>query len=143
MEDCVSHFQLRPHLKLSQECLTAQWQEGNRQWQLTFRDLASSRSYQIQARYLITAVGVLNIPKGLDDLPLLREFSGSVFHTSQWRDVDFDRKRVMVIGNGCSANQVIPWILRERSPKSIVQLVRSPHWVAPKPNYTISGWTKW
>lgn len=53
-------------------------------------------------------MGVLNIPNDLDNLSTLTEFGGQVFHTSQWRETVFEHKRVMVICNGCSANQVIP-----------------------------------
>lgn len=49
----------------------------------------------------------------------------------------------MVIGNGCSANQVIPWILGEQHPRSLVQIARSEQWVVPKPNYVVSTFTKW
>lgn len=87
-------------------------------------------------------MGVLNVPKGLEDLPMLAHFGGQVFHTSDWPEVDFDGKRVMVIGNGCSANQVIPWILNAQRPRSLVQIVRSEQWIAPKPNYRISVLTK-
>ncbi|KAI0378268.1 FAD/NAD(P)-binding domain-containing protein [Hypomontagnella monticulosa] len=143
MHDCVVHFQLGPHIHLQQECTSISWSEEDSIWNLSFNDLLHHKSYTIQARFVVTATGVLNIPKGLDDLPELRNFGGQCFHTSQWRDIDFDDKRVMVIGNGCSGNQVIPWILSERRPKSLVQIVRSPQWIAPKPNYLVSGFTKW
>jgi cation diffusion facilitator CzcD-associated flavoprotein CzcO len=66
---------------------------------------------------------------------VLRGFKGTIFHTAEWRDVDFQDKNVMVIGNGCSANQVIPWVMNERGPKSLVQVVRSEQWVAPKGDF--------
>ncbi|KAM3508558.1 hypothetical protein MY11210_006666 [Beauveria gryllotalpidicola] len=84
-------------------------------------------------------MGVLNVPNGLDDLPALAQFGGQCFHTSKWRDIDFEGKRVMVIGNGCSANQVIPWIMNMQNPKSVVQLARSAQWVAPKDNHPVSA----
>lgn len=80
-------------------------------------------------------MGVFNVPKGLQDLPLLKDFQGQVIHTSQWRDLDFKDKSILVIGNGCSANQVIPWILSNASPKKLTQIVRSEQWVAPKGNF--------
>lgn len=112
-------------------------------WSLSFNDLLHHRSYSIQARFVVTAMGVLNIPEGLDGLSVLSNFGGQCFHTSQWRGIDFDDKRVMVIGNGCSAHQVIPWILTERRPKCLIQVARSPQWVSPKANYLVSTLTKW
>ncbi|KAI1418311.1 FAD/NAD(P)-binding domain-containing protein [Hypoxylon sp. FL1857] len=140
---CVRHFELEPRIHLQQECTSASWSEEDAAWTLWFNDLVRHKSYSVKARYIVTAMGVLNIPNGLDNLPVLTGFGGQYFHTSQWRDIDFDDKRIMVIGNGCSANQVIPWILNERHPKSLVQIARSAQWVAPKPNYPISRFTKW
>lgn len=97
----------------------------------------------VQARYVVTAMGVLSIPIGLSGVPVLRDFGGHSFHTSQWREIDLEDKRVMVIGNGCSANQVIPWILNKQRPRTLVQIVKSEQWVAPKENYEVSAFTQW
>jgi cation diffusion facilitator CzcD-associated flavoprotein CzcO len=88
-------------------------------------------------------MGVFNVPHGLDDLPILKSFGGQVFHTAEWRNTDFDGVKVMVIGNGCSANEVVPWILNERKPQSLVQIARSEQWIAPFDNRRISNFTKW
>jgi cation diffusion facilitator CzcD-associated flavoprotein CzcO len=85
-------------------------------------DVAAGKRYTVEAKVLVTAVGVLNVPK---EEPALEGFRCEVFHTSQWRDVDFKDKNVMVLGNGCSANQVIPWILNEAGAKSLVHIFRS------------------
>ncbi|KAI1123819.1 FAD/NAD(P)-binding domain-containing protein [Nemania abortiva] len=143
IHDCARHFQLESHIALQQECRSVSWSESERLWTLSLWDIPHEKSYVVQARYIVTAMGVLNIPNGLSDLPVLTHFGGPVFHTSQWRETDFRDKRVMVIGNGCSANQVVPWILNNQRPRTLVQIVRSEQWVAPKNNYRISTFTKW
>ncbi|OTB01185.1 hypothetical protein M426DRAFT_14762 [Hypoxylon sp. CI-4A] len=145
IHDCARHFELRVEedIYLQYECTSASWSQKNKRWTVNFNDLARGKPYSIQATILVTAMGVLSIPKGLDDLPVLKNFGGQCFHTSQWRDIDFDDKNVMVIGNGASANQVIPWILTERRPKSLVQVARSAQWMAPKENCEISEFMKW
>ena len=64
-------------------------------------------------------------------------------HTSNWRDTDWQNKNVLVLGNGCSANQVVPWLLDEGRVKKLVQIVRSEQWVAPKVNSRHSDIFKW
>jgi cation diffusion facilitator CzcD-associated flavoprotein CzcO len=135
IHDCVRHYKLDSHIRLQQECTSLRWSDKERLWTASFVDLVNGRKYDRTARYAITALGVLNVPKGLDDLPALRSFRGTIFHTAQWRDVDFRDKKVMVIGNGCSANQVIPWIMNDQKPKSLVHVVRSEQWVAPKGDF--------
>ena len=139
----MRHFQLSSHIRLRQKCLAARWSDDEQLWTVTFLDLTTNKEYAQQARFLVTAVGVLSVPKGLDDIPALKDFKGEIFHTSAWREVDFENKKVMVLGNGCSANQVIPWILAEAKPKSLVQLVRSEQWIAPKENVKNSESFKW
>lgn len=127
---------------MQQECLSATWSDQTQSWHLRFRDLSSGHVHDRKAKYLITATGVLNVPRGLDDLPVLQNFKGSVLHTSQWRDIDWDGKHVLVVGNGCSANQVIPWILAHENPAHVTQVFRSPQWTAPKPKHTRSLWIR-
>lgn len=139
----MHRFELRPHIQLRQKCLSSRWSDEEQLWAVTFIDLDTNKEYCRRARFLVTAVGVLNVPKGLDDIPILRGFKGEIFHTSTWRDISFQNKNVMVLGNGCSANQVIPWILVQGKAKSLVQLVRSEQWVAPKGNEKNSSQFKW
>lgn len=107
---------------------------------MSILDVATGNRYTVEAKVLVTAVGVQNDPK---EEPALEGFRGEVFHTSQWRDVDFKDKNVMVLGNGCSANQVIPWILNEARAKSLVHIFRSAQWVAPKGNVKNGEGFKW
>lgn len=56
---------------------------------------------------LISAVGVLSIPK---DPPFdTSKFEGSVVHSGAWDpQLELGGKDVLVVGNGCSAAQLIP-----------------------------------
>ncbi|TRX93688.1 hypothetical protein FHL15_005364 [Xylaria flabelliformis] len=102
--------------------------ESNQYWAHSLWDIPHGKSYAVQVRFVVTAMGVLNIPTGLNDLPVL---------------TDFGNNGVMVIGDGCSADQVIPWILNNHQPHALVQIVRSEQWVAPKHDHHISAFTKW
>lgn len=110
---------------------------------MQFRDLATGKEYTRESKVLITAVGVLNVPRDRDDVPILSGFQGDVMHTSNWRDIDWQSKNVLVLGNGCSANQVVPWLLNEGHVKKLVQVVRSEQWVAPKVNSRHSDVFRW
>jgi cation diffusion facilitator CzcD-associated flavoprotein CzcO len=140
---CVRHFQVESHIKLQQECVSIQWSEKDGLWTCLFHDLIHNKTYEVKARFVVTAMGVFNVPHGLDDLPILKSFGGQVFHAAEWRNTDFDGVKVMVIGNGCSASEVVPWILNERKPQSLVQIARSEQWIAPFDNRRISNFTKW
>jgi cation diffusion facilitator CzcD-associated flavoprotein CzcO len=52
-------------------------------------------------------------------------------------EIDFKGKDVVIVGNGASANQFVPWLLSNTGLRSLAQVVRSPQWVAPKDNQQI------
>jgi cation diffusion facilitator CzcD-associated flavoprotein CzcO len=49
---------------------------------------------------------------------------------------------VIVVGNGCSANQFVPHLVNETSVRNVAQVVRSSHWIAPKNDSVVSQWNK-
>ena len=80
--------------------------ETNNCWQIQTDD-----GRRAQARFLITAIGILSAP-------YIPDFAGrESFHTSYWpkEDLDFSGKRVGIIGTGATAVQPITEIAKEVS----------------------------
>lgn len=98
----------------------------------------------MRCRILISSTGFLDIPRGPEDIANFQLFKGKVFHSSSWdHETEFDGKNVVVVGNGCSANQFIPYLLKESHVAGVVQIIRSAHWVAPKEDKQIGPVKKW
>jgi long-subunit acyl-CoA synthetase (AMP-forming)/cation diffusion facilitator CzcD-associated flavoprotein CzcO len=76
---------------------------------------------------LIMATGQLSRPK----MPMvdgLDTFGGDSFHSAEWRhDVDLTDKKVVLVGSGASAIQIVPAIADATADLTVVQ--RSPNWV--------------
>jgi cation diffusion facilitator CzcD-associated flavoprotein CzcO len=87
----------------------------------------------LQARLLITAVGILSAPQ-FPEVPGLEDFSGDSYHTGLWpaQEVTFAGKRVAVIGTGASGVQVIPEIAKTATQVTVFQ--RTPNWCIPLRN---------
>ena len=61
---------------------------------------------EMHPRHVVMATGVSGIPS-LPDIPTLRNFSGAVFHSSQYDDGEMWRgKRVLVVGSGNSGHDI-------------------------------------
>ncbi len=104
----------------------ARWDEENGHWVL---DTPAGR---YRGRFLISCSGYLHEPV-IPDLPGLKDFPGTVFHSSRWNhEHDLSGERVAVIGTGASAIQFVPRIRPLAHSLSVYQ--RTPQWILPKPD---------
>lgn len=109
IESVVSRFDHSSHVHLNQECTAAEWLADEFLWRVHFVERKSGRSYVKHARFLITAVGFCDVPNGTEGIRDIQNFGGRMFHSANWdQSFDFRDKNVLVVGNGCSANQVRP-----------------------------------
>ena len=106
----------------------AQWLDQRKRWRLQIRR-KDGTTFLHESHFLFSGVGQLTEPRELD-APGAETFEGPIFHSARWRkDVDLTDKKVVVIGNGCTASQIIPEIVGKT--KHLTQIARSKHWVAP------------
>ena len=72
-------------------------------YEITVQDTRSGIHTTTYAQILVSAHGILHIPK-MPLIPGLDTFKGQLFHSSKWdTSLDLSGKRVAVIGNGSSA----------------------------------------
>ncbi|KAF2012995.1 monooxygenase [Aaosphaeria arxii CBS 175.79] len=132
MEDTVDKFALRPHVHSSVECLGAKWHSDKTKWEVKLKDLATGIEYSQFASIFVSAVGAISYPRDVK-FPGMEKFKGAMFHTARWdHSVSYKGKRVAVIGNGCSAAQVVPAIAK--SAGFVKQYARSGQWYHARPN---------
>lgn len=108
MEDTVDKFDLRKHVHPSVECIGATWISHLKKWKVQLKDLQTGTEYIRHASVFVSAVGAISFPRDVR-FPGMDDFKGPMFHTARWdHSVSWKNKRVAVIGNGCSAAQVVP-----------------------------------
>lgn len=141
MEATVDKFDLRKHMQFEIECLGASWNTQRSVWDVQFRDLRTQLEYVRSANILISAVGGISYPRDVQ-FPGMETFQGAMFHTARWdHSYDYRGKRLAVIGNGCSAAQVVPSVVKQAS--SVTQYARSPQWYHERPNRNFTALEKW
>ena len=87
----------------------------------------------LDARFVISAVGSLNIPR-LPDIPGMDVFAGPSFHSARWPDgLDLTGKRFALVGAGASGFQIAPTIADQVEQLTIFQ--RTAQWMLPNPLY--------
>ncbi len=123
---------LRPHCLFETEVTGAEWNEGAARWRVSVR-AADGKTLVLDARFVISAVGSLNIPR-LPDIEGMETFAGPSFHSTRWPD-DFDHRglRFALLGAGASGFQIAPTSADEVKHLSVFQ--RTAQWVMPNPIY--------
>ncbi|MDO8385380.1 MAG: NAD(P)/FAD-dependent oxidoreductase [Polaromonas sp.] len=121
-------FKIRPHIRFNTRVESAIYNEAGMDWTVRISD-AQGKVDTLRANVVISAVGLLNVPK-MPHIKGLDTFKGPCFHTARWpKDLDVTGKRVAVIGNGASSMQIVPAIAPIVSSLTVFQ--RSKQWAAP------------
>ncbi len=136
LEHCVEKYGLTPHVRLSTEVASAEWQEAENRWHVRTCD-----GRVCTAPILISAVGGLSRPV-YPDIAGLEQFRGKVIHSARWdSEIELAGRRVAVIGTGASAIQIVPEIAPQAGQLFLFQ--RTPPWVIPRPDRKISRAERW
>lgn len=115
-------------------------------WTVQLVDLTTKETRTRTCNILIAACGPLSVPK---EPPFsIEKFDGDVWHTAQWRsDVSLENKRVVLLGNGCTAAQIIPSILNTNNDhervRTLTQIARGRQSVLPPPGIPSGSWIRW
>lgn len=130
-EEIADRYQLRPHMHLGDAADTATWDEAAKTWTVTTE---AGKTYS--GDILVGALGQLNRP-AWPDIEGLDTFEGAKMHSARWdHSVDFEGKRVGVIGSAASAVQLIPELAKTAGRLTVFQ--RTPNWVVPRRDVPIT-----
>lgn len=100
------------------ECV---WDDKELTWTAT-----TKKGEKWVAHAIVTCVGQLNRPK-IPEIKGAEKFKGPKFHTATWdKSVDLKGKKVLVIGTGSSASQMIPEVAKVAGHVTVFQ--RTANW---------------
>ena len=124
-EEIVDRYGIRSQLRLNTTITSAEWDEESNLWHLK-----TDGGEEISAEVLIGALGQLNRPR-FPEINGRETFQGASMHSARWdHSVNFEGKRVGVIGCAASAVQLIPELAKVASTLTIFQ--RSPNWIVQR-----------
>ena len=110
-------------------CVSLVWDNSRSPWTCTFQDTISGEIFKKEAPIVVSAIGTLDRPY-IPNIDGSESFQGEVFHSARWND-SFNPvgKMIVVLGNGASATQFVPELVKGVGPQgSVTQFVRSAHW---------------
>ncbi|TCD60400.1 hypothetical protein EIP91_010226 [Steccherinum ochraceum] len=136
----ITKYALEKCVYLNTSVLSAQWNSDRQIYHIQVEDRVAGKSRIVTANAVISAIGSLDVPHYPAELKGIQEkFRGAHFHSARWdHSVDLKNKRVAVIGNGCSAIQLVPF-LSEDPTTHVTSFCRTPSWLLPNMAAPISG----
>ena len=124
----ADRFDLRKDISFNTRIVRTEFDETVNCWRLT-----SENGRSVTARFVVAATGCLSQPNA-PDFPGLETFRGDWYHTGAWphEGVDFQGKRVGLIGTGSTGIQATPVIAAEAEHLTVFQ--RTPNYTIPARN---------
>lgn len=136
LKRCAWKYGVESHLQLGTEVTHVSFDSDARVWRLR-----TASGDEHRARALVAATGQLSHPS-LPNIAGRDEFTGRAFHSAQWdAHHDLSGRTVAVVGNGCSAVQIVPQIAADVRQLYVFQ--RSPKWIIPKWDREFGPATRW
>jgi cation diffusion facilitator CzcD-associated flavoprotein CzcO len=138
LNSVATKYDLKERMSFGFNVERCEWIEESARWRMTVRHIKTDTVLLHECQFLFCATGQLVNPREID-VPGSETFKGPIFHTSRWRShVDLRDKKVVVFGNGCTAAQVVPSIVKET--KHLTQFVRAKHWIMPPIDAQVPPW---
>ncbi|KAF8555735.1 FAD/NAD(P)-binding domain-containing protein [Imleria badia] len=136
-------YGLYSHLVFNTKVISAEWDDVHSRYDIIAEDGLTGNKTADTARIVISAVGILEIPRIPYEIPGLQTFKGISFHSAAWpQGLDLRHKRVAVIGNASSGAQFVPSLAADPSVQ-VVNFIRTPVWFNTRPHIPYSDTAKW
>jgi cation diffusion facilitator CzcD-associated flavoprotein CzcO len=121
------------HIRYGRRAVSASWSSEEARWTVEVRDQASGDVERMTCSFLFANTGYYRYEQGyLPEFPGRARFSGTIVHPQHWpEDLDYDGKRVVVIGSGATAVTLVPAMAERAAHVTMVQ--RSPSYVLSIP----------
>jgi 4-hydroxyacetophenone monooxygenase len=130
-EDVVDKYEIRSQCRFGTTVESIVWDEASARWQIRVGGPDGPES--IEARFIISAVGSLNLPH-VPHIPGMDDFAGPSFHSARWpQGLDISGTRFALIGAGASGFQIAPTVAPDVAHLDIYQ--RTAQWMFPNPVY--------
>jgi monooxygenase len=120
------------HIRYRQKVVAAEWSDGDNRWTLTVE--SDSGQHEITCSFLFACSGYYNYDEGYSPTFVgAEDFAGTIVHPQHWpEDLDYQDKRIVVIGSGATAVTLIPALVKSGA-GHVTMLQRSPSYIGALP----------
>lgn len=133
IRDTASEFGVDKKIRYGHRVRRASWSSEDALWTVEAETGDEKRLVRFTCGFLYTCTGYYDYEGGYTpEWPGVENFRGRVVHPQKWpEDLDYEGKRVVIIGSGATAVTLVP-AMAERA-AHVTMLQRSPTYVASMP----------
>nr|WP_201555622.1 NAD(P)/FAD-dependent oxidoreductase [Psychrobacter sp. 72-O-c] len=135
--DTAREFKVVEHIRYRHEVQQLSWSSSHQQWTAMVKDHGSGEVFTLTANFVVGATGYYDYKAGYrPHFEGEEDFKGHLVHPQHWQNVDYNDKKVVIIGSGATAMTLMPALVDETSDQSarhVTMLQRSPTYVASVP----------
>ena len=143
LRDTAEAFGIDRKIRYGLRVERARWSSREAKWTVDVREVSSGRTIHYTCGFLFMCAGYYDYNAGYTpELAGKERFRGRVVHPQQWSpDVDYEGKRVVVIGSGATAVTLVPELAKKAA--HVTMLQRSPSYVLSVPERDpIADWLR-
>ena len=134
VEETAAEYGVDEHIRYGMHVLKGSWSTETGRWTLEVRDAATKRRKKFTANFVMACSGYYNYDEAYrPDFPGEADFTGTIVHPQFWpEDLDYQGKRVVIIGSGATAVTLLPAMAPDTAHITMVQ--RSPTYILTLPS---------
>jgi len=133
VEETVNENGIKENIRFRTRVIDIDWQGDKQYWLVTLKSEQSEHTEQVATRWVFNASGYYRYDKGYTpDFKGQSAFKGKIVHPQHWpEDLEYQGKRVVVIGSGATAVTLVPALAQTAA--HVTMLQRTPSYVLPVP----------
>jgi cation diffusion facilitator CzcD-associated flavoprotein CzcO len=133
IRDTARTYGIDKHIRFNLLVRRAFWSTLEAEWTVEAERVGSGDVVRFRCAFLFMCSGYYDYAKGYTpEFPGFERFAGRVVHPQKWTpDIDYDAKKVVVIGSGATAVTLVPEMAKRAA--HVTMLQRSPTYVVSAP----------
>ena len=133
LQETVEEYGIEPHIRLHHKVLSASWSSEDARWTVDVERSDKVERFQITCGWLFCAGGYYRYDQGYSPkFEGSQRFQGEIIHPQHWpQDLDYQGKRVIIIGSGATAVTLVPALAE--TAEHVTMLQRTPTYILPIP----------
>jgi monooxygenase len=133
IEDTAAEYGMDEKIRVNHRIVSADWSTPEARWHVVAERTDTGERIELTAGFLFSCSGYYRYDRGYEpEFPGLDDFRGQVVRPQFWpEDLDYEGKRVVVIGSGATAITLVPSMAEGAG--HVTMLQRSPTYVISMP----------